>query len=99
MENYEKKGNVYFHINNGGININVLNNKYNDNEVPVLNINSRHFGIQTNDIRIPMTADDMEKLGHWLIHMSTDCKSWEKTEKCYIPTIENGMVIDILGKI
>jgi hypothetical protein len=98
---YKELSKAYFHINNGGINIKVLNNIYVwedyeknivHNEILNLNINCNHFGIQTNNIKIPMTSNDMKELGKMLIKTANDFKT-EKLDSCYLPTIEEGIDI------
>lgn len=77
---------VYMHINNGGINLKIDKKEYTFNDgkkkaYPVLVIESEHFGIQTNQIKIPMTPDRMRQVAEWLAFTSQEVNDWYENEE------------------
>lgn len=68
------------HIDNGGIEISVQKIDENGRPESYLKIGANHFGIKTNEMLIPMTPTNLEKLGNYLINQSKITKSYIKDE-------------------
>ncbi len=82
----EIKEYTYFHIGNGGISFKVepeylqKDTEY-EKTYPVFAITARHFGHQTNQIKLPMTPKQMKALGEWLVKESRNTEKWFESLK------------------
>ena len=69
-DNIEKTNLDYInlHINNGGISLKIekeiieydIEKTHHRSEIPLLTISANHFGIQTNNIKIPFRPDNLK---------------------------------------
>ena len=65
-----KGGKFYLHINNGGVSFEIKKQLYKDKVIPIFEVSAHHFGIQTNQMILPMTPENINKLGIWISDMS-----------------------------
>jgi hypothetical protein len=78
MTEYSEVVGLYFHINNGGIKFEVLQEvssfEYEDetrtHKAPALRISAGHFGQQTNEMRFALRPEALRLLGETLIRAS-----------------------------
>lgn len=64
-----------YHINNGGVSIGLVNSitTYNSGKIesyPTILIKASHFGVKTNEMRIPSTPQNILNLGRMFINLS-----------------------------
>lgn len=77
MKRFKSQKKAYLHINNGGISFHIEENRFVGNEMrvcPELVIESKHFGYQTNQMRLPMSIASLETLGLYLLEQSKEFK-------------------------
>jgi len=70
---YNSKEKMYLHINNGGITFDIESDSFNglkSRVSPLLVVEAKHFGFQTNQMKIPMRAECLKSLGEYLIEQS-----------------------------
>lgn len=62
--NEDIKGQVYFHINNGGVNFKIINSEFG----PLLKMEASHFGSPTGSVGVYVKKDDLVYLRNAIDH-------------------------------